>query len=124
LKRVAGGILVQDSERDLLQAAMLQRAVLLSVCAAVGSRDDAAGAQEKMKTGEFRVPRDTFLLAAAKSLSEQSELFTGTKLDQPNKLKLMSQEAVEVLQPLPQTKETKSLTDKIQARLKKARITL
>ena len=124
LKRVAGGILVQDSERDLLQAAMLQRAVLLSVCAAVGSRNDAAGAQEKLKTGEFRVPRDTFLLAAAKSLSEQSELFTGTKLDQPNKLKLMSQEAVEVLQPLPQTKETKSLTDKIQARLKKARITL
>ena len=124
LKRVAGGILVQDSERDLLRDAMLQRAVLLSVCAAVGSRDDAAGAQEKMKTGEFRVPRDTFLLAAAKSLSEQSELFTGTKLDQPNKLKLMSQEALEVLKALPQSKETKSLNDKVQARLKKARITL
>ena len=97
LKRVAGGILVQDSERDLLQAAMLQRGVLLSVCAAVGSPDDAAAAQEKLKTGEFRVPRDTFLLAAAKSLQEQSELFTSAKLDQPNRLKLMSQEALEVL---------------------------
>ncbi len=124
LKRVAGGILVQDSERDLLQAAMLQRAVLLSVCGAVGSPGDAAAAQEKLKTGEFRVPRDTFVLAAAKSLSDQSELFTGTKLDQPNKLKLMSQEALEAVRSVPQTKETKALTDKIQARLKKARITL
>jgi hypothetical protein len=124
LKRVAGGILVQDSERDLLQAAMLQRGVLLSVCGAVGSPDDAAAAQEKLKTGEFRVPRDTFLLAAAKSLQEQSELFTSTKLDQPNRLKLLSQEALKALGSIPQTKETKSLTDKIQARLKKAKLTL
>jgi hypothetical protein len=80
--------------------------------------------EQRAPASPTRVPRDTFLLAAAKSLSEQSELFTGTKLDQPNKLKLISQEALEVLQSLPQTKETKSLTDKIQARLKKARITL
>jgi len=45
LKRVDGGILVQDSERDLLQAAMVQRGVLLSVCAAVGSPDDTAAAR-------------------------------------------------------------------------------
>jgi hypothetical protein len=124
LKRVAGGILVQDSERDLLESAMLQRGVLLSVCAALGSPDDAAAAQEKLKTGEFRVPRDAFLLAAAKSLSERSELFTGAKLDLPNRLKLLSQEALKVLGAIPQTKETKSVNDKIQARLKKARITL
>ena len=124
LKRVAGGILVQDSERDLLQSAMLQRGVLLSVCAAVGSPDDAAAAQEKLKTGEFLVQRNAFLLAAAKSLSEQSELFTGTKLDLPNRLKLLSQEALNMLGAIPQTKETKSITGKIQARLKKARIVL
>ena len=124
LKRVAGGILVQDSERDLLQAAMLQRGVLLSVCAAVGSRDDAAAAQEKLKTGEFRAPRDAFLLVAAKSLSNQSELFTGSKLDLPNRLKMLSEEALKALEAVPQSKETKSLTDKIQARLKKARISI
>ena len=124
LKKVAGGILVQDSERDLLQAAMLQRGVLLSVCAAVGSRDDAAAAQEKLKTGEFRAPRDAFLLVAAKSLSNQSELFTGSKLDLPNRLKMLSEEALKALEAVPQSKETKSLTDKIQARLKKARISI
>src|SRR5450759_592484 len=124
LKRVAGGILVQDSERDLLQAAMLQRGVLLSVCAVVGSPDDAAAAQEPLKTGEFRVPRDAFLLVAAKSLSEQSELFTGAKLDLPNRLKLLSQEALKALAAIPQSKETMAVNDKIQARLKKARIAL
>jgi hypothetical protein len=124
LKRVAGGILVQDSERDLLQAAMLQRGVLLSVCAVVGSPDDAAAAQEKLKTGEFRVPRDAFLLVAAKSLSDQSELYTGAKLDLPNRLKLLSQEALKVLGAIPQSKQTKAVNDKIQARLKKARLTL
>ena len=35
----------------------------------------------------------------------------------------MSQEALEVIEAIPPTKETKSLTDKIQARLKKANIT-
>jgi hypothetical protein len=124
LKRVAAGILVQDSERDLLQAAMLQRGVLLSVCAAIGSPDDAAAAQEKLKTGEFRVPREAFLLVAAKRLSERSELYTGAKLDLPNRLKLLSQEALKVLGAIPQSKETKAVNDKIQARLKKARITL
>ena len=122
LKRVGGGILVPDSEQDLLKAAMLRRGVLLSVCAVVGSPDDAAATQEKLKTGEFRVPRETFLMAAAKSLSEQSELFTGTKLDQPNRLKMLSQEALAALAAIPPTKETKALTEKIQARLRKARL--
>jgi hypothetical protein len=124
LKKVAGGIPVQDSERDLLQAAMLQRGVLLSVCAAVGSRDDAAAAQGKLVAGDFLASRDVFLLAAAQSLSDESELFTGTKLDLPNRLKILSQEALEVLGAVPQSKETKTLNDKIQARLKKARLSI
>ena len=76
MKRISGGILIQDSERDLLQAAMLQRGVVLAVCAAVGTPDDSAAAQEKLKTAEFKVPRDTYLLAAARSMQSQSELFT------------------------------------------------
>jgi hypothetical protein len=124
LKKVAGGIMVQDSERDLLQAAMLQRGVLLSVCAFVGSRDDAASAQGKLIAGDFLASRDVFLLAAARSLSDESELFTGTKLDLPNRLKMVSQEALGALAAIPQGAETKSIGDKIQARLKKARLTI
>jgi hypothetical protein len=123
LKRVSGGIVVQDSEVELLHAAMLQRGVLLSICRAVGSPDDAAATQEKLKTAEYRAPRDTFLLGIARSMSDQSELFTGTKLDQPARLKLMSQEALKVIEAIPPTKETRQISDKIQARLKKANIT-
>jgi len=123
MKRISGGIVIQDSERDLLQAAMLQRGVVLAICAAVGHPDDSAAAQEKLKTAEFKVPRDTYLLAAARSMQSQSELFTGTKLDQPARLKMMSQEATEALKALPPSKETKQLEEKIQARLKKAKVT-
>ena len=123
LKRVAGGIIVQDSEREQLQAAMLQRGVLLSACAMAGSPDDAAAAQEKFKAGELRVPRDTFLLAAGTLMQEQSDLFTGNKLDQPRRLKLMSEEALEALRAIPQTPKSKSLIEKVQARLKKANLT-
>ena len=95
LKRVAAESWCRIPSSDLLKAAMLQRGVLLSICAAVGSPDDAAATQEKLKTGEFRVPRDTFLHGGRpRSCQEQSELFTGTKLDQPNRLKMMSQEAL------------------------------
>jgi hypothetical protein len=123
LKRVSGGIVVQDSERDQLELAMLQRGVLMSVCAQVGSADDSAAAQEKLKSGEFKVPRETFLLAAAKRMQDQSDLFTGTKLDQPRKLKLLCDEALAALHAVPETKETKALTEKIKARMKKANLT-
>ena len=50
-------------------------------------------------------------------------LTAGTKLDQPNRLKMLSQEALAALAAIPPTKETKALTEKIQARLRKARLT-
>ncbi|MEO8597009.1 MAG: hypothetical protein ABI759_27070 [Candidatus Solibacter sp.] len=123
LKRISGGIVIQDSERELLQKAMMQRGVLLSVCAAVGVPDDSAAAQEKMKGGEVKLPRDMFLLAAARSMQSQSDLFTGNKLDQPARLKMMSEEALEVVKAVTASKETKAIEDKIRARMKKANIT-
>jgi hypothetical protein len=120
LKRVAGGILVPDAEREALQTSMLQRGVLLGVCRAVGSADDPAKAQEKFK-GEVLVPRDVFLLAVAKALQEQADLFTSNKLDQPTRQKMMSQQALDVLHAIPETKETKALTTKIEASIKKIR---
>jgi len=120
LKRVAGGIVIQDAERDSLQSAMLQRGVLLSVCRAVGIADDPAKALEKFK-GEVLVPRDVFLFALAKALREQSELFGPNKVDQPTRQKLMCQQALDVLHAIPETQETKALIAKIQTSMKKIR---
>jgi len=122
LKRVGSGILVPDAERELLQKAMVQRGMVLNTCAFVGNPGDAAAGQEKLKAGEFLEARNVFLMAAAKVLSDGSEMFTGTKLDQPNWLKLMSEEATKVLALLPESKDTKAISEKVQARLKKANI--
>jgi len=121
LKRISSGILVQDSERDSLQAAMLQRGVLLVACRAVGSADDPAKAQETFKAAEPKAARDVFLFALAKLMYEQSDLFGPTKLDQPNRLRLMCQEAARALDAIPPTKDTKALAAKIQAALKKVK---
>jgi len=86
----------------------------------VGAADDPAKTLEKFK-GEVLVPRDVFLLAAARALQEESELFTANKLDQPTRQKLLCQQALDVLHAIPETKETKALTTKIQTTMKKIR---
>ena len=61
-------------------------------------------------------------MAAAKRLYEASDVYTDKKLDLPNKLKILSIEALGALKSIPETKETKALTDKIQKAMKKARL--
>ncbi len=119
LKRVSSGILIQDSERELLLKAMLQRGVVLTACEAVGSPDDTAQALEKLKSGEAQAPRSVFLLAVAKTLHAQSELFGPKKLDKPDRAQTLLQEAQESLKDVPETKQSKELTGKVMAALKK-----
>ena len=119
--RVAGGMPVQESEEAALESAMTQRGVLMTLCRLMGNTDDTAKTLEAMKAPEVRVPRATFLLAVAQTLYDQSELFGGKKLDRPDRLKVMCDEALEALKEVPESKESKQLTGKIQASLKKIR---
>ena len=119
LKRVSGGILVPDAERDQLLQAMLQRGVLLSLCRLVGNAGDSAKTADLMKAAEVKVPRETFLLGSAHALETHSALFGPTKLDQPNRINVMLQEALEALQQVPKTAETKAFTEKLQRAVKK-----
>jgi hypothetical protein len=119
LKRIAGGIVVQDAEREQTLQTMLRRGVLLSLCCVVGYTGDSAKTAEVMKTTEVKVPRETFLLGAACALEEHSALFGPTKLDQPNRSNVMLQEALEALQQLPKSGDSTALTDKLQRALKK-----
>jgi hypothetical protein len=121
LKRVASGILIQDAERESLQRAMLQCKVLLSVCRATGNKEDAAKALEMFKAGEVRVPRDVFLLSVATGLHQLTDLFTAAKLDQPNRTQMLCAEASEAIKAIPASKETKQLSTKIAATMKKAK---
>ncbi len=119
LRKVAGGAWIQDSERESLLHAMLQRGVVLSAGRSAGSPDDPAKALEVLKNGDAQIARPLFLFASAKMLYDQSSLFSATKMDQPVRLRLMCQVALDALQGVPESKETKALTTKIQAALKK-----
>jgi hypothetical protein len=119
LRKVSSGAWIQDSERELLLTSMLQRGVLRSAGRVAGSPDDPAKTLEILKSGEAQAPRPVFLLGVAKMLYDSSELFGSMKMDQPVRLRLLCQQATEALAGVPESKETKALTAKIQAALKK-----
>lgn len=123
MEKIAKGMPLQDSELESTQKALLQRGVQLSLCKVLGTGNDSAKALEIFKKGDVTVPRDAFLLAMASSLSEQAELFGPKKLDQPNRIKMLSGEAMEALKLVPESKQTKELSTKIQANLKKLKLT-
>jgi hypothetical protein len=123
LQRMAKGMLFPEAEIQDLQKAMVQRGVLLSIIRGVGAGADPAKALEIFKAGEVKVPRATYLLAVAKSLHEQAELFCPKKLDQPNRVKMLCNEAEEAVKSLPETKETKAVLSDIAKMRKMAKIT-
>jgi hypothetical protein len=119
LSKVASGMLVQDSERDMLQSSMVQRGVLQTVCKVLDSADNPAKAVDILKTGEAQENRNAFLWAVANILDRQSELYSPRKLDQPNRFILMAEQSLEALKEIPETKDSKALSDKVQKALAK-----
>ena len=68
-------------------------------------------------------PRAEFLAGMAQELFDRTDLFGSTKLDLPNRTKMMCQEAIEALQAGQATKDSKALKTKIEAALKKIKAT-
>lgn len=123
LRKISAGMLMQDSEAEQLLNAMLQRGVVRTVGMVTGNPDDAAKTLELFKSGEPKLPRPTFLFGVAKSLNDISALYVPTRLDQPQRLRLLCQQALDALGSIPETKDSKALKDKIQAAVKKLKAT-
>lgn len=119
IRKVTAGALIQESERDSLLQTMLQRGVVLSASRAAGSPDDTPKAMEVFKTPDPQRPRPEFLFGIGKELYDRSALFVPTKLDHPGRMRLLCQQALEALQQVPENKDTKALSAKINASLKK-----
>ena len=119
LQKIYSGMLMQDSETIALRTAMEQRGVVLALCQIAGSPEDSAKVLEKFKAGEVKIPRATFLFGAAKVLYDDSDVFTSNKLDQPQRLKAMYDQALDALHAVPESQDTKDLTAKLQAAVKK-----
>jgi hypothetical protein len=122
LVKVANGIVPSSEELDSAQKHAVERQVLLATCRAAGAPDQPGKTQELLKTGEAKVPRADFVTVMAGSLYDYSQLYTARKLDDPDKVKIFCTRAQEALKLVPETKQTKELNTKIDAALKKAKV--
>src|ERR1035438_1899690 len=119
LNKVTNGVALPAAEADALQKRTLERGVVLAVCRAAGTPDDAAKTTDLLKTGEAQIPRNTFLLAMTQALYEESQLYASNKLDEPQKMTILCQRAQQTLKALPESKDTKDLSAKIEKTMKK-----
>src|SRR5262249_32308298 len=97
LNRASAGMPLEAAEIGSAQKRALQRGVLLETCRAAGAPDDTAKAVDLFKAGSVQVPRATFLPAMANSLYDQAQLHGPRKLDDPEKLKVLSNLALGAL---------------------------
>jgi hypothetical protein len=118
LDKVAKGELLADEAMQNASRLTLASAVVQAACAAVGAPEDVAKAQAVFATQPVQVPRETFLLAMANALFEQSQLYSREKLDQPPRMQVFIGQAENTLKGLPESKDTKALAEKIQKAVK------
>lgn len=119
LGKVATGILLTAMEMENAQNKTLSQAVMVAVCRAAGTPDDLAKAADLFKAGPLDVPRETFQLALAQMMYDQSQLYVPLKLGQPDRVKYFSIHAQDLLKGVPESKEVKELSGKLAAALKK-----
>ena len=117
ITRALNGQQLPPPDLEFAQKHALERGVLLESCRAVGASDDTAKAAELFKAGDVKVARATFLTAMANSLYDQSQLYGPTKLDDPSKVKMFASLASDALKGVPESKQTKDLSEKIQKAL-------
>lgn len=118
LNRISTGIVIPTAEIEDGQKPILQRGVILAATRAAGAGEDSSKAQSMFKSGDAKVARADFMLGMATMLQQMSELYGPKKLDEPQRMKLLNEEAKDALQGIPESKDVKTLNDKIQKALK------
>lgn len=118
----SGAVPTQTTVADVTKR-MIQRNLILAVAQASGAGEDSSKAQQIFISGEVKVPRNDFRLFLGQMLQEQAELYGRTKLDEPERVKLFSQEAETAIKGLPESKEVKTLNEKIKKALKPSKKT-
>jgi hypothetical protein len=121
MTRIGSGMLPAPVDLETAQRAVLQRNVILATARAAGAAEDSSKASQIFRDGEVKVPRPQFMFALAQFLHEISELFGPKKLDEPNMMQLLAEEASHAIKGVPDSKEVKTLNEKIQKALKPAK---
>lgn len=118
LTKAGQGIVLSETELATAERRAIERAVLMAACAAVGAEEDTARAQQVFSGDNVTVPRETFLFAISKQLHQLSELYSPAKRNEPDRYKLLNEEALETLKSLPDNPDVKKLIEKIEKILK------
>ncbi len=114
------GVLPRPEGLEEMRRQHVMTGIVQATCNAAGAPDDAAKTQSFFKAGAVEIPRETFMLAMAKALHDQSQMFTRMKLDNPDRLKMFNSFAQNVVKGLPKTKDTDALNNTIEKFLKTA----
>lgn len=120
LAKVSQGIAIPPGDIDTANRQAVQRGVILATAKAVGAGEDAPKAREILNKRPAAIPAEVFQLAMTEALLEAAGLFDAKKLDRPDLLKMLANEALAAAKDLPDGKEKKELTTKIQNALKAA----
>jgi len=119
LAKASVGMPLQAAEIEGAQRRAVERAILLETCRAAGAPDDTAKALELFKSGNAQVSRATFLAAWRIPSTSKPNSTTGKDRMIRKKLKVFSNLALGALKDVPESKQTKELSEKIQKGMKK-----
>ena len=103
-------------ETALQQA--IQRNVILAACKAAGFPNDPVKAGDLLTAPDAKVARATFQLAMANTLFSMAQMYSRDKLDDSEKMGILCQRAQNALKSVPESSDSKELTDKIVHALK------
>jgi hypothetical protein len=119
LNKVSVGMMLQPAELEPAEKHTIERGILRTACDVAGAPDDPAKTREQLKSGTYQVPHAAFVTAMANVLFEQSQLYGARKVDNPERMKIFCNRALDALKTVPETKQTKELSTKITKSLKK-----
>jgi len=121
LTKVAGGIVLSAPEADAAQKRAIERGVLLAACRLSGAPEDTAKTESILKDPDAKVSRSAVVVGVAQTLYDESALYGPDKLDDPEKVTLFCDRAQALLKSVPESKESKELSAKLEKVLKKAK---
>ncbi|MGA2435463.1 MAG: hypothetical protein ABSG25_09270 [Bryobacteraceae bacterium] len=118
LSQVAHGRMLQPGILEETVKQSLKGSILIEICRVVGAGDDPVKGKELFNASVVKIPRELFLLAMANALYEQAQIFTPNKLDAPDRFQFFISRATQTLKQLPESKDTKELSNQIQKTVK------
>lgn len=121
LLRASTGSMPVGPQVDVTLQQTLQRNVILAAERVADCANDPVKAAQVFAAPDAKVTRAAFQLTMANTLFSMAEMFSRDKMDDSEKLGILCQRAQNALKSVPESPDSKELTDKIADALKKSK---